>query len=438
LIEEHVEYIAEDDDYMIGMVTKMSFDKLIRLPLKAFPNRDLYRSTCRIKAPILGFVSSEYSDQEETPSDESDLPHSGDIQLKPMLTFNSTPIPVLSCFCRNLLAEADDFGCEEEDYFCPEDTRIYGPIRSDMIEEVLAPVYASYKKPKTRPSPEELESLMDEDEPTPKQRRKARGPQFVPFIETIPSEIRDFVIKSVANSFVVSFATQNCAGIVGPLVNQKKKQMQRKLKEAKAHRARIEEKQKMDAMRERRIRKINDLADVTSGQFVRGFIVGEIGKIYKDLEVEFAKETESAETGDDSGCEPVPIAANGFVYGKRPINQKKIVDAFNGLRFSMDENGEPKIRYRFVGNRIEVLLFFATKEDARRALLQGTIQIDGYTTVQLSAADNLEHQVMESYTGQRILFVGMPKNMETLCISKGIMGLLDMCPIADLSGFHER
>jgi hypothetical protein len=115
-----------------------------------------------------------------------------------------------------------------------------------------------------------------------------------------------------------------------------------------------------------------------------------------------------------------------------------IVDAFRGVKFATDEKGEPKIRYRFLGNHAEVLLFFETKEDATRAILQGPILIDGCAAGQLSIAEDQESGVLDLFTGQRISFGEGAPNLEVISCHKGLVGFSNLCPVMDLTSFLER
>jgi hypothetical protein len=122
----------------------------------------------------------------------------------------------------------------------------------------------------------------------------------------------------VASSYLQGFARQNCFAIGKPVVLQKKKQIQKKLREEKILRARIEEKQRIDAMRERRVHKIDKLSEAMTGQLIRFFMIAETDRI---VAVETKMVRQTIQVVEEASSEPIMVAANGLMYGRRYVTQ---------------------------------------------------------------------------------------------------------------------
>jgi hypothetical protein len=216
---------------------------------------------------------------------------------------------------------------------------------------------------------------------------------------------------------------------VRPLLTKAKKEWQRRLKEEKTHKARLEEQQRMDAMRERRTAKIESLSTTLTNQIVRSFVCDEIMRI-------FESESDVVETVEcDVG--PRPIAVTGVFLAGKGVTVKQVYEAFRGFKFQFDDGGEPKIRFRYNGNRSEILVFLETKDEVKRALAQGSLQCE-LGQLQLALAEDVVGETMTLYTGQQIMLGTIIRNADRVVVASGMHTAEENCPLLDLKGFLIR
>ena len=210
------------------------------------------------------------------------------------------------------------------------------------------------------------------------------------------------------------------------------------LREEKKIRVRNEGRKRVTEMRERRTARVNDLSEKMTQQIIRSFITSEIEEIFKE-EMERVREEESKELPPADATESVPpIVAQGLMGNRRYLSRQYVIESFPGFRWACEENGEPKIRFRLNGNRIEVLLYLATNEDRRRVLLQGQMAVD-YSTVTFSEVDEVvEETAFKLYTGQRIYLMKSAKNVSLVTETEGSAGYVEMCPVLDVVGVSDR
>jgi uncharacterized Rmd1/YagE family protein len=237
------------------------------------------------------------------------------------------------------------------------------------------------------------------------------------------------VLAKVADTLAFDWARSACLSIVRPLLTTAKRQKQRRLKEEKAHKARIEEQQRMDAKRERRTAKIESLSTTLANHVIRSFVSDEIMRI-------FESESDVVETVEcDVG--PRPIAVSGIFFPGRGVTGKQVYETFRGFKFQVDDSGEPKIRFRYNGNRSEILLFLETKDEVRRALAQGSVTCE-FGQLQLALAEDLVGETITLYTGQQIMFGTSMRNAERVVVANGMDTAEGNCPLLDLKCFLVR
>lgn len=434
-LKPYAEYLADDTNFMEGMFTKMLLDHLIKLPSRPFTKRG-YGGL--VVAPKIDVVRDpeEESVCEEMPGNGGEAKHVLEFKAKNLAPVNAFYNQCVQKQMNSLSDEAiiDSDGAEKK-----------ASAMAFVAEVLMKPIYEEFRKSKEAPkseSKENSQSLLDAfpeepEKPRDKPVKRAQAPRFVPFIETIPEVYRDLVVHLMARSITDDWAKSYLPSIVRGVVTNRKKEYQKRLREEKKMRVRNEGRKRITEMRERRTARVNDFAEKITQQLLRTYMANEIAQIFVE-EVERIREEEAQELPPGDSTEVVPpIIAQGLIGHRRYLSRQYVVESFPGFRWALEENGEPKIRFRLNGNRIEVLLYLATKEDRRRVLLQGQTVVD-YSTVKFSETDDSIDDAFELYTGQEIYIMKSAKNGVTIAVTQGRSGYDDMCPVMDIFELYDK
>jgi hypothetical protein len=274
-------------------------------------------------------------------------------------------------------------------------------------------------------------STVDEP-PKPPPPPKPKPPKYVAFLDSIPTDLRDQVIAALSARFIRSFVENQTAVLIRPSLQTKKKQHQKRLRDERAQKARIEEKQRMTAMRQRRQVAIDRIADEVASPIIRSFIRAEIEAIF-DEEAAIVRDEQVVSL--DAKIVP-PVVLSGL-SNRKHLNPIFLREVFSGFQFAVDDEGGPKIRFRYAGNRCDVLLYMASIQDVQRLVSQKSIAID-YVMVKLSVEAEDEAAVgLQNYTGQGVLLYPNARNVEDFHEKKGRRGLIGMSPVFNIEGFLE-
>ncbi|OHT17440.1 hypothetical protein TRFO_12405 [Tritrichomonas foetus] len=276
--------------------------------------------------------------------------------------------------------------------------------------------------------PEEILSFEDKDVRKPTPPKKI--PKYVPYLESIPKEIRSIIISNLAKYFMRNYASSSCRQIVKPVLQTKKKQHQKKVREEKAQKAKNEEKMRLAAKRQRKESAIQKMSNDMVTPILRSFIRSEIEMIFKQEETaikESKPAIEKIEQAEEIHKAPPPVVLSGLT-NRRHLDIQFLRDLFANYNFQLDEYGEPKIRFRFNGNRCEVLLYFATVQDVLMIVSQSPMNIE-FVTVTLTPELEDAHQQLVSYAGQEVKIIPSSKYLDNFYEEKGQNGFISMCPV---------
>lgn len=465
-LQANTDLLTDDEVFMEGLFTKLQFDDLIPAPSSGFPISRRHRAD--IKAPQ---VTTHFAEEEETadPNNPDNLKDDIDVAVDIAtnnvdqtwsFTYDGLSSPIISKFVRAHTPHPPKRGITEKQFLKIEEDE------NRKAEELILPIFETYictpkKNPPSPPSiktpelkttpPPAVASPTTEDildinmvELPTKQNgtSKQKQPKNVSYIDSIPQELRKEVIQSITRSYLSAYAETNVTTIVRPILAKKKKENQKRMREEKIMKAKNEEKQKLTAMRQRRQLAVQRISTQVLNPLIRQFIRSEATKIFeqevtliKEETKNFEKELEQKQT--EGSNTPPPVILSGLVNRKH-LNLNFLRDFFGGYNFVIDETGEPKIRFRFNGNRCDVLLFFATNHDVMHALAQNPIQIE-FSTATLSVEQEDENtKYSHSFTGQEIKIVPVAKNIEDFSDNRGKSGYVNMSPLMPLDLYVDR
>lgn len=269
-------------------------------------------------------------------------------------------------------------------------------------------------------------SIKDPRKPTPPKKT----PKYVPYIESIPSSIRSKIISNLARDFLKSYVSTTTLQIVKPLLQTKKKQHQKKMREEKAKRAKDEERMRLAAMRQRKDNAIQKISNDMVTPIIRSFIRSEIEKIFKEESIaikESLANTPKNDQNDEVIKTPQPVVLSGLT-NRRHLSVQFLREKFAQFKFQLDENNEPKIRFRVNANRVEVLLYLANASDVNAICSQSPMQIE-YVNVTLAPETEDNSTVLQSYAQQELTIIPATRHLENFAEDKGRSGFVSMCPV---------
>jgi len=215
-------------------------------------------------------------------------------------------------------------------------------------------------------------SALDEltkEEMLEKKKPKKKPSKRIPFIETIPVDIRDSSIATSANLIINNYIRTNIVQLVDRVLQEKKKG----LRTEKAKRQREEEKQKLQAYKNRRQQVIDKFSQQIAQPIIHSFIYNEIAGIYED-EIKTTKR-ETIEI-PSTGSTPSSIVLTGTALFD-PYYLKSLIEHItHAYHFIKDEDGNPKYRFRYTGDRLDLIMYLSSSYDCRNLLSQGQIFFD--------------------------------------------------------------
>ena len=251
----------------------------------------------------------------------------------------------------------------------------------------------------------DIDALDFETGTSTKGSQKKGKVRLVSFIEQVPEGVRDEVIRNLTNSFLQTYVKVQCHKVTRGILQTKKKQM-REEQRWKVKQQRETEK------RNRKQSVVDRLSEDMCNSLIRSFIRQEICDMYEEAAAEAREEVDLPIDETNDGIPPVIVS--GLPHYRYPTSAA-IYDVFRSYHVALDEDGCPKIRYRFNGSRYDVLLYLSSRHDVNRLLSQRAIQIE-YATVKLSVDDpdakTNDADLMSSYTGQEIRITPAVKNLE--------------------------
>lgn len=366
-LEPHSEYIDDDTEYMTGMLTKLQFDSEITIP-KKFQNKK-QQFGLSFTAPVIDTGESDNSymydddeddyEEDEPPSNQNNQSSVSSRQKQSLSTSSTSNITTNTSFTSNGLFQDTNsrsptilYKGQKNAPFThfvqkhPQNvsSRFTTEETLDMDQTpppatLFMPFLDFYFKSPANTNPKQnnlnlLDSLDLNDYQIPDSnnnnnnnnnsnegnKRKSKQPEMIPYIETIPSSIRSTIISNLAKKFINEWASSQCLQIVKPLFQAKKKLRQKKLRDEKLTKARNEERQKIQAMRERRKIRIDAMSKLVAEPIIRSFMKKEIEEISNEeikrksemqekISVEEVKEKENKD-------ERPPI----ILYTKQEIN----------------------------------------------------------------------------------------------------------------------
>jgi hypothetical protein len=285
---------------------------------------------------------------------------------------------------------------------------------------------------KPKPPPTIHSSLDSVESPTKPPPARQKGRKGVTFLDTIPEQIRDQVIAMISTRMIRNFVDQQCGQIIRPVFTVRKKQYQKRVREQKLAKARLEEKQRITAMRERRQIAIKKFSEDVANPLIRAFVRAEITAILKDeaATVRDAVITDNIETRGNGNTRLPPVIVSGLVNRKH-LSPQFIQEHFGSYKFALDDDGSPRIRFRFNGNRFDVLLYLTSLHDVNHLVAQRSFQVD-YSIARLSLDTEQEDESIGcevSYTGQNVNIVQSAKNLDDFSGKRGRSACDRMCPL---------
>lgn len=274
-------------------------------------------------------------------------------------------------------------------------------------------------------------SEKDVRKPTPPKK----VPKYIPYIESIPKEIRQTIISNLAKQCIRSYVTNNAARALIPVIQTQKKRYKQDMRAKKAQKAKLEEQVRKDAMRQRRDTAIDKFSSEIVVPIIRSFLRSEIEAIFEQESVA-EQAIEKIEHPEEVNKAPPPIVLSGLT-NRRHLNPMFLADFFSSYQFQLDENNMPKIRFRFNGIRCEVLLYFKSIRDVLRLLNQSPILIEYATvTLKVEEEDDTNHGLV-SYSGQELNITSPSKYLTNFAETRGLNALVTMSPMIALENITQ-
>ena len=458
ILEEHTKILNDDVEDMTAFMMKLEFEPLMQYPTKPFP---LQRRTIgMVPAPAIKPVIGDTTPEDLRKPEPSQDPTPIEVKLrgvcapglKKFVTKNmSRPkgqceidIAKDSAFKAAEVLTGDLF---EKTYLNPPmfeakkapppeeqpakretPTNTRGPSPKQQPQKNPKPEPRQQPAPKPAPPPQtklppesDIDALDVETGSTSRVPQKARKARPVPFIEQIPESVRDEVMKNLTSKFIKTYVTGQCQQVVRVILQKKKKQVR------EAQRWKVKQ-QRETEKRNRKQGVVDRLSQDMCNSLIRSFIRQEVSQVYEEAVEEAREEVEIPIEETKDGIPPVIVS--GLPYYRYPTSSA-IYDLFRAYNFAVDDDGSPKIRYRFNGSRYDVLLYLRSKHDVNRLISQRTIQVE-YSSLKLSLDDPAnvnDNDLVTSYTGQEIRVSPTAKNLENVAGNKGYaVGF--SCPVA--------
>jgi hypothetical protein len=429
-LDLNFEVLDNDEEAFHGFFGKVEFSSLVSFPSKGFPSERRPKPT--IPAPLVGPLA-------DTPSLR---------EWRWSVTHRGAPATALTALMNQRAPRAPDPVIDPD----------FEHTGGEAAFQMTAPILDQYKsrgaaerrKPQTQknniapvrvnhapaPAPakqppprRELAEIMAAEAPKP----KPKPPKYVAYLETIAEPIRNSVVSTLSMRFLRTFVEAQCLQIVRPALQTRRKQHQKKVREAKAARAREEEARRVSEMRQRRQLTIDRLSEEIAQPIVRAFIRAEIAAVFAE---EAALVKDEAVVALEATVSETPVVVVSGLQGARQLSVQFLADQFPGYAFALDEDKSPKIRFRSNGSRIDALLYLTRREDVQHLIGQKTILIEHVAPkMTLGSEDELLASSLKSYTGQCLVMSPNARNVEDFVSARGRAAIVEMAPLCALEAF---
>ncbi|EAY04095.1 hypothetical protein TVAG_483320 [Trichomonas vaginalis G3] len=259
-------------------------------------------------------------------------------------------------------------------------------------------------------TPDEMKEFEGLDHP--KKSKKPSPPKTISFIETIPEDIQNEAIESVVELLLNNYVESNAMHIIKPTLSNRKKEMAKRAKEEKELKKRQEDQKRKQAFQQKRQECLDKMASCVSIPLIRSFVLSEIENIFEDEKKKLIAEAEKETTElTQMGNLPPPILVSGLLsYSSNKISD--IIQLFSNCEFVKDEENNPKIRFRLVGNRMDVLVYLQNKADVKKMLEMTNPMMVNCQQVSLSVEHRQPEmpEIFKCYTGQEMVILS--KNID--------------------------
>ena len=217
----------------------------------------------------------------------------------------------------------------------------------------------------------------------------------VSFIETLPFHLKDQIIHSVADQLIKNFIKSTINGISDKTIQEKKKEQ----KLEKAQKIKEEERLKALAFKQRRMDTIQLLTKNISNSLIRSFIHSEINLIFNEEKKTLCKSINIPNQGKNL---PALVINSNFLYDQYFL--KQVLNHFIlNFNFVLDDDGSPKIRFRYNFDSFEALLYLSSLDDLKKLIDQSPIYIDSRQIhLSLNNLDQNYGEIVKIYTNQEI------------------------------------
>ena len=420
-IEANVQVLDEDNlDDMSGFFGKLGFGALVTRPTKLYlPWRE---NGAYISAPAIREVAESVADACE------------DVTF----TYGGFSVPPLNRFMRvhKRVPPRDDEALDFD---------INQRAAEQLADGIFQSAYVSGSKgvkaaerkteepvPQTKPPWTDAELDVNTAEVTKTVHPVKHQPKYIPYLETVPERVRGEVVRGLVRKFVETFVLNQCTQITRPMIQNRKKQHQKQMKEEKLRKARDEERQRTIEMRKRRQAAIERMSTVITNATIHSYIRQELSEIFSEELTLRAAEADNEENQEEASNIP-PVVVSGL-YFQRHLNRANICELFGQYSFAVDDDGSPKIRYRRNGNRIDVLLYLSSLRDVNQLLAQKSMVID-YIPVHFSLDDTPTDDTQTSFTGQEVRISATAKHLDPFDANLHRLDFGRACPVLALDTF---
>ena len=476
-LEPHLPYINKDDKPFSGLFTKCQFEALITPPSKPYQmNRGQGGNIC---APII--TDHDEYDECESQNEKSDTESTvGQKYIDPLtqpeqyrVHYEDGFIAPLTKFARDhrpmpIESEEED-GNEEnaklesitEDFDRKEIilesvNAFYMPVseqqQSLLLQQKLqqkqetqekqqaATVQATPKKQQQNAVNKQIEDTMkalelaekksEIEEKMKKEAKEPPKPKYIPYINTIPTNIIDDVLKIIADKFIGDYVEPNTLVISKQQLTAAKKAHSKKMKDEKLARQKAKEKKRIEEMKERRAETIKKVTQQIATPLLRSFVRQEINEIFGEEMKAAAKAKEVPKCKATSGGLLSPVVVTGLTSPKH-LSLHFLYELFSNLNF-VYEDKKPMIRFRVRNQMYEVLLFLANEQEIMKAEAMSPLQV-GMSTAEIKMDKEVTLDgTWLTCTGQKIIEFTLSKNMEGIHKNGGLLLLEQMSPMCDI------
>ena len=497
-LEPHMPFINKDDKAFHGIFTKCQFESLITPPSKPYQlNRG---QSGNIVAPIITEHDEfDDSDNSGDQSDVEGLQkycdplfypgqyrvHYHDSYVSPLTKFSRDHRPVNPIKSGEAVTEdaeklemiTEDF--DKKEYILEQVNQLYMPVTEQqtklqqmqqmqqqqqalqLLQQQEFADYGSQGKNKSSNNKNQTKSnqslansnvnsieskmlaieLAEKEEKNKakqlqQQKEEQMKPKSIPYLSTIPSNLIDDVLNSIADKYIGEYVESTTLGLVKPQLTTARKAHIKRMRDEKQQRIRAEEKKRIEALKERRMETITKVSQQITIPLIKSFIRQEINQVFEEEVKKHEKELEEDKKPllkkSQNGL-PDPVVVTGLT-SKKYLSLNFLYDLFSNLNFVLDENKKPKIRFRSRYQQCEVLLYLANEQEVMKALSMSPLHIEYWTTAIIKIDTEPPPEVYWSaYTGQQFIEIQLGNNTEKIHNDGGLFLYKQMSSLCDLT-----